>query len=181
MQLRMKEKYQQEVIAAMMGKFGYVNRLQVPRVHKVVINMGVGEAVANPKVLEGAMLDLAAISGQKPVSTKAKKSVAAFKVRAGMPIGCRVTVRGDRMYDFLDRLFNLALPKLRDFRGISTRGFDGRGNFNLGLKEQLVFLEIDYDKVDSIRGMDISIVTTARSDGEARELLALMGMPFRAG
>jgi large subunit ribosomal protein L5 len=153
--------------------------MQVPRVEKVVINMGVGEAVQNAKVLDGAVEDLTLISGQKPVITRAKKSIAGFKVREGMPIGVKVTLRGERMYHFLDKLINVALPRVRDFRGVSPKSFDGRGNYTLGLKEQLIFPEISYDKVDKVRGMDVVIVTTANSDEEARELLSLMGMPFR--
>ncbi len=176
---RLKEKYQKEVVPALMKHFGYRNVMQVPRVEKVVVNMGVGDAIREPKALDAAVSDLAAITGQKPIITRAKRSIAAFKVRAGMPIGCKVTLRGERMYDFLDKLFNVALPRVRDFRGLSSRAFDGRGNFTLGLKEQLVFPEIDYDKVEKIRGMDVIINTTARTDEEAKELLALMGMPFR--
>ena len=163
----------------MMKKFGYKNKLQVPRIEKVVINMGVGEAKDNPKVLESAVNDLTIISGQKPIITKAKKSVAAFKIREGMPIGCKVTLRGNRMYDFVDRLISLALPRVRDFRGVNPDAFDGRGNYSLGIKEQLIFPEIEFDKVDKIRGMDIIFVTTAKTDEEARELLRLFGMPFR--
>lgn len=175
----MRDLYVNEVIPAMMRKFGYRSVMQVPKVEKVVINMGVGEATQNPKALDAAVNDLATISGQKPVVTRAKKSIAAFKLRAGMPIGARVTLRGERMYYFLERLFNLALPRVRDFKGVSPNAFDGRGNYTLGLREQLVFPEIDYDKVDKIRGMDITIVTTAKTDEEARELLRLLGMPFR--
>jgi large subunit ribosomal protein L5 len=153
--------------------------MQVPRIEKVVINMGVGEAVQNPKALDGAVEDLTLISGQKPVITRAKKSIAGFKVREGMPIGAKVTLRGERMYHFLDKLINVALPRVRDFRGVSPKSFDGRGNYNLGLKEQLIFPEISYDKVDKVRGMDVVIVTSAKTDEEARELLTLMGMPFR--
>ncbi len=175
----LQERYRKEVVPALQKRFGYKNVMEVPRIEKVVINMGVGEATQNPKALDAAVNDLAAITGQRPAVTRAKKSVAAFKVRAGMPIGARVTLRGRRMYDFLERLFMLALPRVRDFRGVSPNSFDGRGNYSLGLREQLVFPEIDYDKVDKIRGMDITIVTTAKSDDEARELLRLMGMPFR--
>lgn len=163
----------------MMKKFGYKNKLAVPKIEKVIINMGVGEAKDNPKVLESAVSDLIIISGQKPVVTKAKKSVAAFKIREGMPIGCKVTLRGERMYDFIDRLINLALPRVRDFRGVNPDAFDGRGNYALGIIEQLIFPEIDFDKVDKVRGMDIIFVTTAKTDEEARELLTLFGMPFR--
>jgi large subunit ribosomal protein L5 len=162
-----------------MKKFNYKSPMQVPRIEKVVINMGVGEAVQNPKALDGAVEDLTLISGQKPVITRAKKSIAGFKVREGMPIGAKVTLRGERMYHFLDKLINVALPRVRDFRGVSPKSFDGRGNYNLGLKEQLIFPEISYDKVDKVRGMDVVIVTSAKTDEEARELLTLMGMPFR--
>jgi large subunit ribosomal protein L5 len=176
---RLKQKYREEITPALMKKFNYSSPMQVPKVEKVVINMGVGEAVQNPKVLDGAVEDLTLISGQKPVITRAKKSIAGFKLREGMPIGCKVTLRGDRMYYFLDKLFNVALPRVRDFRGVSPKSFDGRGNYTLGLKEQLIFPEIDYDKVDKVRGMDVIIVTTADTDEEARELLAQLGMPFR--
>lgn len=175
----LKERYQKEVVPAMMKRFGYINPLQVPKIVKVIVNMGVGEAIQNPKALDAAVNDLTLITGQKPVITRAKRSIAAFKVRTGMAIGCKVTLRGQRMYDFLLKLFNVALPRVRDFRGVSPRSFDGRGNFSLGLREQLVFPEIDYDKVDKVRGMDVIIVTSARTDEEARELLRLMGMPFR--
>jgi len=175
---RLKELYKKTVVPAMMERFGYKNVMEVPRIEKVVINMGVGDAKENPKFLESAMEELAAITGQRPVATVAKKSVAAFKVRAGMKIGAKVTLRGDRMYEFLDRLFNIALPRVRDFRGVSPKSFDGRGNYALGIKEQLIFPEINYDKVEKIRGMDVIIVTTAKTDEEAKELLALLGMPF---
>jgi len=175
---RLKELYKKTVVPAMMEKFGYKNVMEVPRLEKVVINMGVGDAKENPKFLESAMEELAAITGQRPVATVAKKSVAAFKVRAGMKIGAKVTLRGNRMYEFLDRLFNIALPRVRDFRGVSPKSFDGRGNYALGIKEQLIFPEINYDKVEKIRGMDVIIVTTAKTDEEAKELLALLGMPF---
>ena len=165
----------------MMARFGYRNVMEVPRVSKVVINMGVGEAVQDPKQLDAAVADLTAISGQKPVITRAKRSIAAFKLRKGMPIGCKVTLRGDRMYHFLDKLINVALPRIRDFRGVSPDSFDGRGNYSLGIREQLIFPEIRYDKVDRVRGMDITINTTARTDEEAAELLRLLGMPFRDG
>lgn len=177
---RLKEKYLSEVTKAMMDKFGYKNVMEIPKVEKVVINMGVGEAIANPKTLDSAVADLTVIAGQKPVVTRAKKSIAAFKLRQGMPIGTKVTLRGTRMYHFLDKLMNIALPRVRDFRGISPTSFDGRGNFAIGMKEQLIFPEISYDKIDKIRGMDIIIVTTAKTDEEARELLKLMGMPFSA-
>ena len=177
---RLKEKYQDSVCKAMMEKFGYKSVMQIPKVEKIVINMGVGEAVGNPKVLDAAVADMTIIAGQKPVITRAKKSIAAFKVREGMPIGAKVTLRGTRMYQFMDKLINIALPRVRDFRGISPKAFDGRGNYTLGIKEQLIFPEIEYDKVDTIRGMDIVVVTTANTDEEARELLRLMGMPFSA-
>jgi len=176
---RIREIYENEIVDAMMKKFGYKNKLAVPKIEKVIINMGVGEAKDNPKVLESAVSDLIIISGQKPVVTKAKKSVAAFKIREGMPIGCKVTLRGERMYDFIDRLINLALPRVRDFRGVNPDAFDGRGNYALGIKEQLIFPEIEYDKIDKVRGMDVIFVTTANTDEEARELLRLFGMPFR--
>lgn len=180
MDTRLKEKYKNEVAKAMMEKFGYKNVMEIPKVEKVVINMGVGEAVGNPKILDAAVGDMTLIAGQKPIITRAKKSIAAFKIRAGMPIGAKVTMRGERMYQFLDKLFNISLPRVRDFRGVSPKAFDGRGNYSLGIKEQLIFPEIDYDKIDKIRGMDIIIVTTAKTDEEARELLRLMGMPFSA-
>lgn len=177
---RLKEKYLGDVRNEMMKIFQYRNIMEVPRLEKVVVNMGVGEAKENARLLDAAAHDLSLITGQKPIITKAKKSVASFKVREGMAIGCMVTLRGDRMYHFVDKLFNVALPRVRDFRGISPRSLDGRGNFSLGIKEQLVFPEIDYSQVEKIRGMDITIVTTAKTDEEARELLRLMGMPFRA-
>jgi large subunit ribosomal protein L5 len=176
---RLKEKYQNEVVPALEQKFGYKNIMEVPKVHKVVVSMGVSDAVQDPKTLDSAANDMALISGQKPIITRAKKSIAAFKLRAGVPIGCKVTLRGARMYYFLDKLFNAALPRIRDFRGVSGDSFDGRGNYTLGLKEQLVFPEIEYDKVDKIRGMDITIVTSARTDEEGLELLRLMGLPVR--
>ncbi|HAA90120.1 MAG: 50S ribosomal protein L5 [Thermoanaerobacterales bacterium 50_218] len=175
----LKERYRSEVVPQMMKKFNYKNVMQVPKLEKIVINMGVGEAIQNPKALEGAVADLTLISGQRPVITKARKSIAAFKLRKGMKIGCKVTLRGDRMYDFFEKLVNVVLPRVRDFRGVSPRSFDGRGNYSLGLREQVVFPEIDYDKIDKIRGMDITVVTTAKTDEEARALLSLMGMPFR--
>jgi len=178
MAVRLKDKFLNEITPALMQKFNYTTVMQVPKVEKVVINMGVGEAVGNPKVLDAAIEDLRLISGQKPVVTRAKKSIAGFKLREGMPIGVKVTLRGDRMYYFLDKLFNIALPRVRDFRGVSTKAFDGRGNYTLGLREQLIFPEIEYDKIDKIRGMDVVIVTTAKTDEEARELLAQLGMPF---
>ncbi len=178
MSARLKEKYQSEIVPSLMEKFEYKTVMQVPRVEKVVINMGIGDAVQNPKVLDSALTDLEIISGQKPVVTRAKKSIAGFKLREGMPIGAKVTLRGDRMYYFIDKLFNITLPRVRDFRGISNKAFDGRGNYTLGLKEQLVFPEIDYDKVEKVRGMDIVFVTTANSDEEAHALLNQLGMPF---
>ncbi|MFZ5651332.1 MAG: 50S ribosomal protein L5 [Bacillota bacterium] len=177
---RLKEKYKNEVVKAMMQKFGYKNIMEVPKLEKVIINIGVGEAIQNSKALDAAVGDLTTITGQRPVITKAKKSIAAFKLRQGMKIGCKVTLRGDRMFHFVDKLFNVALPRVRDFRGVSPKSFDGRGNYSMGLREQLIFPEIEYDKIDKVRGMDIIFVTTARTDEEARELLRLMGMPFRA-
>ena len=177
---RLKEFYNQEVAPAMMKKFGYSNVMQIPKVAKIVINMGVSEAVGNPKALDAAVADLTMISGQKPIVTKAKKSISAFKVREGMSIGTKVTLRSERMYHFMDKLLNVALARVRDFRGISPKAFDGRGNYTLGVKEQLIFPEMEYDKIDKIRGMDITIVTTAKTNEEARELLKLMGMPFSA-
>ncbi len=177
---RMQDKYVKEVAPALMNKFGYKSVMQIPKLVKIVINIGMGEAKDNPKAIEAACGDLAKITGQKPLVTKARKSVANFKLREGMNIGCKVTLRGDRMYEFLDRLFNVALPRVRDFRGISANGFDGRGNFSLGIKEQLIFPEIEYDKIDKLRGMDINFVTTAQTDEEAREFLKLMGAPFRS-
>jgi len=174
----MRAKYEQEVKKALMEKYGYKSPMQIPKLDKIVINIGVGEAKDNAKALESAVTDLAAITGQQPVITKAKKSVANFKIREGMNLGCKVTLRSDKMYEFLDRLFNIALPRVRDFRGINPNAFDGRGNYALGIKEQLIFPEIDYDKIDKIRGMDIIFVTTAKTDEEARELLSLMGAPF---
>ncbi len=175
---RLKEKYLQEVVPAMQQKFNYDNVMEIPKLVKVVINIGMGEAIGNPKSMEGAVADLKKITGQKPVITKAKKSVAAFKVREGMPIGVKVTLRAERMFDFTDKLFNIALPRVRDFRGVSDKSFDGRGNYTMGLKEQLMFPEIDYDKIDKLRGMDIVFVTTAKTDEEAKALLSFMGMPF---
>ena len=175
---RLKTLYNDEIIDAMMKKFGYKNVMQVPKLDKIVVNMGVGEAKDNAKVLESAVKDLETITGQKAVLTKAKKSIANFKIREGMPIGCKVTLRGEKMYEFLDRLVNLALPRVRDFRGVNANGFDGRGNYSLGIEEQLIFPEIEYDKVDKVRGMDVIFVTTAKTDEEARELLKLFNMPF---
>jgi large subunit ribosomal protein L5 len=176
---RLKEKYQKEVAPALHKEFNYTNSMQVPAINKVVVNIGMGEAIQNAKAMDAAVADMAAITGQRPVITRAKRSVAAFKLREGMQIGCMVTLRGDRMYQFLDKLMNVALPRLRDFQGVSSEAFDGRGNYTLGLREQLVFPEIDYDKVDKVRGMEVSIVTTARTDEEGRQLLRLMGMPFK--
>lgn len=178
MAVRMKDRYLNEITPALMQKFNYSTVMQVPKIEKVVINMGVGEAVSNSKVLDAAVNDMQLISGQKPVITRAKKSIAGFKLRENMPIGVKVTLRGERMYHFLDKLFNVTLPRVRDFRGVSTKAFDGRGNYTLGLKEQLIFPEIEYDKIDKVRGMDIVIVTTAKTDEESRELLAQLGMPF---
>ena len=175
---RLREIYDKEIAPALQKKFGYKNVMQIPKLDKVVINMGVGEAKENAKILETAANDLGIITGQKAVYTKAKKSVANFKLREGMPIGCKVTLRGDRMYEFVDRLINLALPRVRDFRGVNPNAFDGRGDYALGLKEQLIFPEIEYDKVDKVRGMDVIFVTTAETDEEARELLRAFGMPF---
>lgn len=175
---RLKDQYMNEIVDAMMKKFGYKNRMQVPKLDKIVINMGIGEAKENAKILEAAMSDMELISGQKPIKTISKKSVANFKIREGMPIGCKVTLRGEKMYEFLDRLVNLALPRVRDFRGVNPNAFDGRGNYALGIKEQLIFPEIEYDKIDKIRGMDVIFVTTAKTDEEARELLAQFNMPF---
>lgn len=177
---RLKEKYLGEVAKAMMQKFGYKNVMQISKIEKLIVNMGVGEAVGNPKGLDAAVADLTIIVGQKPIITRAKKSIAVFKIREGMPIGTKVTLRGERMYEFLDKLLNIALPRVRDFRGVNSKSFDGRGNYTLGIKEQLIFPEIEYDKIDKVRGMDITIVTTANTDEEARELLKLMGMPFGA-
>lgn len=171
--------YEDQIVDSMMKKFSYKNKMEVPKIEKIVINMGLGEAKDNAKTIENALSDLAIISGQKPIVTKAKKSIAAFKLRAGMPIGCKVTLRGEKMYSFANRLINLALPRVRDFRGVNPNSFDGRGNYTLGVKEQLMFPEIQYDKIDKIRGMDIVFVTTANSDEEARELLTLFGMPFK--
>ena len=173
------ETLSQPVVGELMKKFNYTTVMQVPRIEKVVINMGLGEATQNPKVIDAAVGDLTLISGQKPVVTRAKKSIAQFRVRQGMPIGAKVTLRGERMYHFLDKLMNVALPRVRDFRGVSPRAFDGRGNYTLGLREQLIFPEIDYDKVDKVRGLEVVVVTTAKTDEEARALLTLMGMPFR--
>ena len=175
---RLRDLYKDEIVDAMIKKFGYKNIMEVPKLDKIVINMGVGEAKENAKVLDSAVKDLETITGQKVVLTRAKNSVANFKIREGMPIGCKTTLRGEKMYDFMDRLVNLALPRVRDFRGVSADSFDGRGNYALGVKEQLIFPEIEYDKVEKVRGMDVIVVTTAKTDEEARELLRLFGMPF---
>jgi large subunit ribosomal protein L5 len=175
---RLKEKYLKDVVPALQAKFKYTSSMQTPKLEKVVLNMGVGEVKDNPKAMDAAVSDMALVSGQKPVVTKAKKSVAAFKLRQGMNIGCKVTLRGERMYDFVDKFFNVALPRVRDFRGVSANSFDGRGNYSMGVKEQLIFPEVEYDKVDKIRGMDIIFVTTAKTDEEAKELLKQLGMPF---
>ncbi|MCL2122223.1 MAG: 50S ribosomal protein L5 [Clostridiales bacterium] len=175
---RLKEKYKKEIVPAMQQRFNYGNIMEVPKLDKVVINIGVGEAIGNPKAMDGAVSDLMLITGQKPIITKAKKSVAAFKVRTGMSVGAKVTLRAERMLDFTDKLFNVALPRVRDFRGVSDKSFDGRGNYSIGLREQLMFPEIDYDKIDKLRGMDIVFVTTAKTDEEAKALLSYMGMPF---
>ena len=177
---KLREQYQKEVIPALMKKFGYKSTMQVPKLEKIVINIGLGDTKENPKSLENAVNDLTQITGQKPMITKAKKSIAAFKLREGANVGCKVTLRADKMYDFAYKLFNVALPRVRDFRGVSENSFDGRGNYSMGLKEQLVFPEIEYDKVDKLRGMDIIFVTTAETDEEAKELLKLLGMPFKA-
>jgi large subunit ribosomal protein L5 len=175
---RFKDKYNQEVTKALMEKFQYKNVMEIPKIEKIVVNMGLGEAKDNPKAVQVAVAELATITGQAPVITKAKKSIANFKLREGMPIGTKVTLRGETMYEFMDRLFTVALPRVRDFKGTNANAFDGRGNYTLGVKEQLIFPEIEYDKIDKVRGMDITFVTTAKSDEEARELLTLMGMPF---
>jgi len=176
---RLQKHYREKVVPDLMQKFGYKSVMQVPRLRKITINMGVGESIGDKKILDNAVGDMSRIAGQKPVVTKARKSIAAFKVRAGFPIGCMVTLRGARMYEFLDRLVNIAIPRIRDFRGISSRAFDGRGNYSLGVKEQIIFPEIEYDKIDAIRGLDISITTTAKTDDEARALLAAFRFPFR--
>jgi large subunit ribosomal protein L5 len=176
----LRQRYHDEVVPAMQREFGYANPMQIPRVDKVIVNIGLGEAIQNAKALDAAVGDLATITGQKPIVTRAKRSIAQFRLRTGMPIGAKVTLRGQRMYDFLERTMRLALPRIRDFRGIPTRSFDGRGNFSLGLREQLAYPEIDYDKIDRLRGLEISIVTTAKTDEEGRKLLELLGMPFQA-
>ncbi len=175
----LEQRYREVSVSKLMERFGYKNPFQVPRIAKVVLNMGLGEGIENPKILDSASKELASISGQKPIITRAKKSIAAFKVRKGMPIGCCVTLRRQRMYDFLTKMINIAIPRIRDFRGVSPKAFDGRGNYTLGIKEQIIFPEIDYDKIDKIKGMNITIVTTAKTDEEARYLLDTLGMPFR--
>jgi large subunit ribosomal protein L5 len=177
---RMRERYKKDVVPTLMKRFGYTNPMQVPRLQTIVVNIGLGEAASNPKLIDGAVAEMTAITGQKPVVTRAKKSIATFKLREGMPIGVKVTLRRERMWEFLDRLVTLALPRVRDFRGINPRGFDGAGNYTLGLKEQIVFPEIDFDKVDKVKGMNITFVTTADTDEEAKELLGSLGMPFRS-
>ena len=179
METRLQKRYNEEIVPALIEKFGYKNKMQVPKLTKIVLNMGIGEATEDKKAIEGAVKDMEAIAGQKPVLTHSKKSIATFKLRQGMPIGCKVTLRREKMYEFLDRLITMALPRVRDFRGVSAKSFDGRGNYALGLKEQIVFLEINYDLVDKIRGMDIVIGTTAKTDAEAKALLAGFGMPFK--
>jgi large subunit ribosomal protein L5 len=176
---KLKDLYQENVIPALMKRFGYQNRMEVPRLEKIVINMGLGEAIQNIKILDSAVQELSQITGQKPIITKAKKSIAQFKLRTGMPIGCMVTLRKERMYEFFNRLVNIALPRVRDFKGVSGKSFDGRGNYSLGIREQLIFPEIHYDKIDKVKGMNIIIVTTAKTDEEGKELLKLLGMPFR--
>ena len=176
----LKEQYEKEVVPALMKKFNYKSVMEVPKLDKIVINIGLGDVKENPKDLENAMSELAQITGQKPIVTKSKKAIAAFKLRAGVPIGCKVTLRKGKMYDFANKLFNVALPRVRDFRGVPANSFDGRGNYSMGIKEQLIFPEIEYDKIDKTRGMDIIVVTTAKTDEEAKELLTLLGMPFRA-
>lgn len=175
----LKDTYDNECVPALKEEFGYTNVMEIPKIEKIVLNMGLGEAVQNPKIIEGAVEELTRIAGQKAVVTKAKKSIATFKLREGMPIGCRVTLRGDRMYDFFSKLVNIALPRVRDFRGLSPKGFDGRGNYSMGVKEQIIFPEIDYDKIDKIKGLNITVVTSAKTDDEGRFLLKNMGMPFR--
>ena len=175
----LREFYEKECVPALKEEFGYKNSMEIPKITKIVLNMGLGEAVQNPKIIEGAVTELSRIAGQKAVVTKAKKSIATYKLREGMPIGCRVTLRGEKMYDFFSKLVNISLPRVRDFRGLSPKGFDGRGNYSLGVKEQIIFPEIDYDKIDKIKGLNITIVTTAQSDDSGRSLLKMMGMPFR--
>jgi large subunit ribosomal protein L5 len=175
----LREFYEKECVPALKEEFGYKNSMEIPKITKIVLNMGLGEAVQNPKIIEGAVTELSRIAGQKAVVTKAKKSIATYKLREGMPIGCRVTLRGEKMYDFFSKLVNISLPRVRDFRGLSPKGFDGRGNYSLGVKEQIIFPEIDYDKIDKIKGLNITIVTTAQNDDSGRSLLKMMGMPFR--
>lgn len=177
---RLRDRYHNEIAPKLSQQFNYKSPMQIPRITKVVLNMGLGEAIQNIKILDSATAELSQIAGQKPVITRARQSIAAFKLRKGMPIGCMVTLRGDRMYEFLDKLVNIALPRVRDFRGVSSKAFDGRGNYTLGIKEHIIFPEIDYDKIDKIKGMNITVVTTAKSDEETRQLLAMMGMPFRS-
>jgi large subunit ribosomal protein L5 len=177
--LHVEEKYQQEAVPRLLEEFGYKNRMQVPRLEKVVVNMGLGEAIQNPKILDSATEEVTQIAGQRPVITRARKSIAAFKLRAGMPIGCSVTLRGKRMYDFLTKLINIAIPRIRDFRGISRKAFDGRGNYSLGIREHIIFPEIDYDKIDKIKGLNVTIITSAETDKEGLVLLESLGMPFR--
>lgn len=179
MSSRLKEKYQEEVVPSLIEEFKYENVMEVPKLEKIVVNIGAGEAKNNPKIIESALRDLTAITGQKPVTTTAKKSIANFGIREGMTLGCKVTLRGQKMYDFLDKLMNIALPRVRDFRGVSARSFDGRGNYAIGLKEQLIFPEIEYDDIDTLRGMDINIITTAKTDEEAKKFLEYLGMPFK--
>lgn len=176
---RLREKFEKDVVPKMMKEFGYKNPMQVPRLHKIVVNMGLGEALQNPKILESSSGEIAAITGQRPVVTRSRKSIANFKLREGLPIGCMVTLRSERMYEFLDRLMNVAIPRVRDFRGVSRRSFDGKGNFTLGIREQIVFPEIDYDKIEKIKGLNVSVITTAKTDEEGRALLTHLGMPFR--
>ena len=176
---RLREKFEKDVVPKMMKEFGYKNHMQVPRLHKIVVNMGLGEALQNPKILESSSGEIAAITGQRPVVTRSRKSIANFKLREGLPIGCMVTLRSERMYEFLDRLMNVAIPRVRDFRGLSRRSFDGKGNFTLGIREQIVFPEIDYDKIEKIKGLNVSVITTAKTDEEGRALLTHLGMPFR--
>ena len=176
---RLKEKFEKDVVPKMMKEFGYKNAMEVPRLHKVVVNMGLGEALQNPKILESSSGEIAVITGQRPVITRSRKSITNFKLREGLPIGCMVTLRKDHMYEFLDRLMNVAIPRVRDFRGVSRRSFDGKGNFTLGIREQIVFPEIDYDKIEKIKGLNVSVITTAKTDEEGRALLTHLGMPFR--
>lgn len=176
---RLRDKFEKDVIPKMMQEFGYRNKMQVPRLHKIVVNMGLGEALQNPKIIDSSAKEMAAITGQRPIVTRSRKSIANFKLREGLPIGCMVTLRKERMYEFLDRLINVAIPRVRDFRGISKRSFDGKGNFTMGVREQIIFPEIDYDKIEKIKGLNVSIITTAKTDEEGRALLKHLGMPFR--